>query len=98
MRTSFFPRGLGSGSLRGDPHLWDALCRQFAGRPVPADESQTTAVLCYAVREIIGCDLRDADEMVRVPAFVTGSGISDGHVSTEFWLEQGIPQARAPSF
>jgi len=77
--------------LRGDPHLWRALRRRFAGRPVPADEPEITTVLHYAIHEIIGCDLRDAGETVRVPAFRVGSGMSDGHVSTEFWLERGVP-------
>jgi hypothetical protein len=77
--------------LRGDPHLWDALRRRFTGRPIPADESEITAVLYYAIREVIGCDIRRASEMVRVPAFVTGSGMSDGHVSTEFWVQRGVP-------
>jgi molybdenum cofactor cytidylyltransferase len=86
----FFPRP-SSWGLRGDPHLWDALSRRFAGSPVPTDQSETVAVLYYAIREIIGCDIRDADEMVRVPAFVTGSGMSDGHVSAEFWLQRGVP-------
>jgi hypothetical protein len=87
---AFFPRPERWG-LRGDTYLWDALRRRFVGRPIPADESEITAVLYYAIREIIGCELRNADEMVRVPAFVTGSGMSDGHVSKEFWLQRGVP-------
>ncbi len=89
-KAAFFPRPEAWG-LRGDPHLWDALRRRFAGRPVPTDASETEAVVYYAIREVVGCDIREAGEMVRVPAFVTGSGMSDGHVSTEFWLQRGVP-------
>lgn|GEM_PF-5446304 len=77
--------------LRGDPHLWEALRRRFSARPLPADAAEATAVLYYAIRELTGCDLRTAGEAVRVPAFVTGSGMSDGHVSREFWTERGVP-------
>jgi molybdenum cofactor cytidylyltransferase len=80
-----------SWGLRGDPHLWDALRRRFTGRPIPTDQAELTAVIYYAIREMIGCDIRQAAEMVRVPAFVTGSGMSDGHVSTEFWVQRGVP-------
>jgi hypothetical protein len=88
--TAFWPRPQTWG-LRGDPHLWEALRSWVAGRPLPADDGETTAVLYYAISEIVGGDLRDAGEMVRVPGFVTGSGMSDGHVSAEFWRQRGVP-------
>jgi Domain of unknown function (DUF6946) len=77
--------------LRGDPHLWRALRRRFDGAPVPMREQDADVVLRYAIREIIGQELGTAEEAVRVPAFSVGSGMSDGHVSRDFWLERGLP-------
>lgn len=77
--------------LRGDPHLWRALRRRFDGAPVPMREQDADIVLRYAIREIIGQELATAEDAVRVPAFSIGSGMSDGHVSREFWLDRGLP-------
>lgn len=62
--------------LRGDPHLWDALRRRSAGRPVPSGGAdEVLAVLRHAIAELVGCDLRDAGEApVSVPAFRTAAG------------------------
>ncbi|MSW50693.1 MAG: hypothetical protein F2817_07375 [Actinobacteria bacterium] len=73
---AFFPL-LTQWGLRGDPHLWNELRRRFAGRPIPTTDDETAAVVLYAVAEIIGCDLRGADEHVPVPSLAIGSGMSD---------------------
>jgi hypothetical protein len=92
--TAFWPEP-DTWGLRGDPHLWRALRRRFDGAPVPTHEGEAEVVLLYAIREIIGEDLRRAEEAVRVPAFSIGSGMSDGHVSRDFWLDRGLPSLMA---
>lgn len=87
---AFFPR-IEQWGLRGDPHLWAALRRHFAGKAIPANDDETAAVVHYAIGDLIGCDLRTADEHIGVPAFSIGSGISDGYVHRDFWLETGVP-------
>jgi len=77
--------------LRGDPRLWDALRWKLDGAPVPLDETEAETVLHDAVREVIGCDLRIADHAIPVPAFITGSGMSDGQVDRDFWLNRALP-------
>lgn len=87
---AFFPR-LESWGLRGDPHLWAALRRHFAGKAIPPTDEETAVIVHYAVADLIGCDLRTADEHIGVSAFATGSGMSDGFVDRDFWLETGVP-------
>ena len=43
--------------LRGDPHLWRALCVRLAGQVVPASAGDLASLLHAAFRDLTGIDL-----------------------------------------
>lgn len=93
METLFEHRPLRWG-LRGDPHLWDAMRAHLRGRPVPGSLFKIETLVEHAYVELTGTELParpDLDAVLRVPRFVTGSGLSDGMVAPHFWRYTAIP-------
>ncbi|WP_438853867.1 hypothetical protein [Agromyces sp. M3QZ16-3] len=88
---SLFERGLVQWGLRGDPHLWDAMRDALAGEPFPAGFWDVRSAVQREFARLTGQPLTDTDEPLRVAAFVTGSGMSDGHVLPSFWVRTAIP-------
>lgn len=89
-----FARPAARWSLRGDPHLWDAMRTHLRGRPVPGFLYDIGTIVERAYADLTGARLParpDPDEAVHVPRFVTGSGMSDGAVSAHWWRYTAIP-------
>lgn len=89
--ASLFERGLIQWGLRGDPHLWEAMQRDLAGVPMPTAFWDVRSTVEREFERITGQRLTDTPEPLRVAAFVTGSGMSDGHVLPSFWVRTAIP-------
>jgi len=88
---SLFTPGLMQWGLRGDPHLWWAMRDALAGEPFPAGFWDVRSTVQREFARLTGESLTDTDEPLRVAEFVTGSGISDGHVLPSFWVRTAIP-------
>ncbi|RXZ40577.1 MobA protein [Agromyces binzhouensis] len=89
--SSLFDRGLVQWGLRGDPHLWSAMRDSLAGAPMPEGFWDVRSTVGREFARLTGQPLTDTDEPLRVAAFVTGSGMSDGHVLPSFWVRTAIP-------
>lgn len=88
---SLFDREPPVWGLRGDPYLWRALRARFAKTPLPASRWDVEKLIHEAAAAIIGEQLRPGTEIVSVPAFDPGHGMSAGSVSTAWWRDTGIP-------
>ncbi|WP_353814813.1 hypothetical protein [Agromyces sp. SYSU T00266] len=89
--ASLFARGLVQWGLRGDPHLWEAMRESLTGEPFPAGFWDVRSTVQREFARLTGQPLTDTDAPLRVAAFVTGSGMSDGHVLPSFWVRTAIP-------
>jgi hypothetical protein len=75
--------------LRGDPHLWEAMRLQFAQDALPADQWALIDAVRAAFEELTGVRLGANIGHVPIPAYRTGSGISDGVVDGDWWHDVG---------
>ncbi|WP_400996790.1 hypothetical protein [Agromyces sp. GXQ0307] len=89
--ASLFDRGLVQWGMRGDPHLWEAMRDALVGVPMPTAFWDVRSTVQREYARITGQPLTDTNEPVRVAAYVTGSGISDGRVLPSFWVRTAIP-------
>ncbi|KFN51365.1 hypothetical protein [Arenimonas composti] len=80
--------------LRGDPHLWAALERHFAGVPVPDDAQALRTLIEAAFAELAGFPLDDPRREVFVQAYAHG-GMSSGYVFLPFWRGTALPMLLA---
>jgi hypothetical protein len=76
--------------LRGDPHLWEAMRLQFIGHAYPADEWEMLDAVRVAFEELTGAALSENIGHLRMQAFSTGSGMSDGWLDGNWWHEVGL--------
>lgn len=76
--------------LRGDPYLWRALRANLANTPLTADRGRLEDLIRERAEAIIGTPLSTDDEVIRVPEFDPGHGMSAGAVSPEWWNSTGI--------
>lgn len=81
------PSGWG---LRGDPYLWAEFAARFENVPMPVSESALRSQLYTAFKEITGVAITSPQRSVYIARFAHG-GMSSGHISPEFWREQGFP-------
>lgn len=88
---SLFEHEVDQWGLRGDTYLWRELRRRVADLPLPPTESDLRSLLEAAIGEILGTPLGEADDVVYLPAFDPGHGMSAGSVSTSWWRETGVP-------
>jgi len=75
--------------LRGDVHLWEAMRLRFADDDFPADEWALLNAVRAAFEELTGVRLGRDIGHIEVPAYRTGSGISDGVVDGGWWHDIG---------
>jgi molybdenum cofactor cytidylyltransferase len=75
--------------LRGDPHLWEAMRQRFADHAFPADQWSLMDAVRSAFEELTGVRLDANIGHVPIPAYRTGSGISDGVVDGDWWHDVG---------
>lgn len=76
---------------RGDPRLWDVLYEVLGDRIVPSSYSDLSKEILDEIFTFSGFDLTQEKEFVRVPQLMRGSGMSDGMVSTSWWLDECLP-------
>lgn len=88
---AFYPRSESWG-LRGDAPLWEAMRVKLFRVPIPQSEVEISEAFYDAANEIVGADLRRADDHIGVRELAIGHGMSDGFVSPEFWRDQGMPE------
>lgn len=89
--AGLFERELTQWGLRGDPPLWREIARGLEGRPLPTAFWDVRSAVEREYERVTGQRLVDSSEPLRVAAFVTGSGMSDGHVLPSFWVRTAIP-------
>jgi molybdenum cofactor cytidylyltransferase len=77
-------------SLRGDPHLWEAMRLRFAAQPLPADQWALADAVRAAFQELTGAPLAADAGQVPMPAYRIGRGISDGVVDGGWWHHTGL--------
>jgi molybdenum cofactor cytidylyltransferase len=75
--------------LRGDPHLWEAMRLRFTDDAFPANQWALIDAVHSAFEELTGVRLRANIGHVSIPAYRTGSGMSDGVVDGDWWHDVG---------
>lgn len=75
--------------LRGDPYLWTEIQLAFEKIEIHIDEIEFEQKLYNLFKQFTGHDIF-SQERVFVKRYDMG-GMSSGHVSTKFWLTEGIP-------
>ncbi len=79
--------------LRGDPYLWREMRAALRGKPLPDTLAQAEKMLEKAFLRIVGVELGSPqpDDRVHVKKFATGTGLSDGQVSLQYWRDTAVP-------
>lgn len=75
--------------LRGDPHLWEAMRLRLADEAFPANHFALMDAVRVAFEELTGVRLDAKISRIEMPAYRTGSGISDGVVDGGWWHHVG---------
>jgi hypothetical protein len=83
--------------LRGDPHLWREMRREFEGVECPATPEGLASLVEEAFEKLTGFPLSHADPFY-VEKYSHG-GMSSGYVDPRFWRETASPllQSRLPA-
>lgn len=87
--STLFNRKPQQWGLRGDPYLWDEMKVYFKNIDPPKTEEEFHILIEHAFEKLTGCSLFHT-ESIFVPRYDKG-GMSSGHVSSEFWIDKGIP-------
>ncbi len=76
-----------SWGLRGDPHLWRLMRERFRGVPLPDSVDELYGLIKDVFVEVTGESMHIQFEKknIYVPSLATGSGMSDGSISRDFW-------------
>lgn len=74
--------------LRGDPHLWRAMKKEFATTPRPPSIAELRTAIRSVFLEQTGQSI-DTAQRIFVKRFDQG-GMSSGWVSTEFWRDTAL--------
>lgn len=85
--------------LRGDAYLWRELRARFASTSLPSDWYKLRRLIVDAVGKVIDDPHKPQDsigwhdnaEVVYIPAFDPGDGMSAGAVHVPWWSHTGIP-------
>lgn len=76
-----------SWGLRGDPHLWKLMRERFRVVPLPESVDDLYNQIKGVFVEVTGESMHVQLEKkhIYVPSLATGSGMSDGGISRDFW-------------
>jgi hypothetical protein len=85
----FFPEPEQYG-LRGDFDLWDEMCLESGNVKFPKNENVLKDYFYKLFRKLTGFEIT-TDNDIYIKRFSHGSGMSDGQVAQNWWLEKGIP-------
>jgi hypothetical protein len=79
--------------LRGDPLLWRDMRAALRGKPLPDTLEEAERLFEKTFARIVGVELGSPQpgDRVYVKKFATGSGISDGQVSLQYWRDTAMP-------
>jgi molybdenum cofactor cytidylyltransferase len=75
--------------LRGDPHFWQAFKSLATTIAIPETVEELEKLLLEMFKELTG-EYPEKGKNIFVEAFSHG-GMSSGHVSSDTWLERGLP-------
>jgi hypothetical protein len=78
--------------LRGDPYLWTEMKSILGDLPYPNTEQDFNVLLEQTFEKLTGTSIR-APHSVFVERYSHG-GMSSGHISPQFWAEEGFPMLR----
>ncbi len=84
-------------ALRGDSELWRYLGAVLYSVPIPRDASIALQLVKDAITNLTGWECLPAVEEsfdVGLSRFQNGTGMSAGHASVQWWLENGFPAIR----
>lgn len=76
-----------SWGLRGDPQLWKLMRERFRGVPLPESVEELYNQIKGVFVEVTGESMHVQYEKknIYVPSLATGSSMSDGSISRDFW-------------
>lgn len=77
--------------LRGDPHVWRALCDYLSGTELPASVDEVNSLLRRAFSDVVGVDLDTERESPVYREQYAHGGMSSGYVDLGTWHERLLP-------
>jgi len=78
--------------LRGDPYLWSEMKNILGELAYPNTEEDFIILLQQTFEQLTGKSIKELHSIF-VERYSHG-GMSSGHVSPQFWIEEGFPMLR----